>query len=276
MTVDRREITHFLGSHGLDEYYKTSAATGEGVTELFDRLMAAIPWEKLPRTSTPKLFQIIREFLLEQKENGVNLLAMDNVRPVARVRTPGRVAKQAELNTVIRLLQSRGLVHRLTRRPGEDWILLKPERINQYGAAIIQAARNYPKSIGAVTERAVLTGALAFTGFARLPAGEERIVLEATAELLLDHDLGFREMGYLVFPSQISVTRVPPAEPLPRAEIAYRFSGAIETIYASLVVRLSYTDHFRREDQWRYAVEFSRDGHRLGFSMVLRLALFRG
>ena len=46
-----------------------------------------------------------------------------------------------------------------------------------------------------------------------------------------------------------------------------RFSGGIETIYASLVVRLSYTDYFRREDQWKYAVEFSRNGSRLGFSM---------
>ena len=49
--------------------------------------------------------------------------------------------------------------------------------------------------------------------------------------------------------------------------MAYRFSGGIESIYASLVVRLSYTDYFRREDQWKYAVEFSRDGNRLGFSM---------
>jgi len=53
----------------------------------------------------------------------------------------------------------------------------------------------------------------------------------------------------------------------PRTEVAYRFSGSIETIYASLVVRLSYTNYFQREDQWKYAVEFSRDRQRLGFSM---------
>jgi len=33
------------------------------------------------------------------------------------------------------------------------WVLLKPERINQYGVSIIQAARNHPEGIGAVAER---------------------------------------------------------------------------------------------------------------------------
>ena len=158
-------------------------------------------------------------------------------------------------------------MYRLDPRPGAIWVLLKPERINQYGASIIQAARNHPLGIGAVTERDVLIGDLVFMGFERLPQAEEALVLEATAELLIRHDLCFREMGYLVFPSQINVTRLPPDEAHPRTEVAYRFSGGIETIYASLVVRLSYTDYFRREDQWKYAVEFSRDGQRLGFSM---------
>ena len=57
----------------------------------------------------------------------------------------------------------------------------------------------------------MLTGSIAFTGFERLPPAEETLVLEATAELLIRHNLGFREMGYLVFPSQINVTRLPPA-----------------------------------------------------------------
>ena len=198
---------------------------------------------------------------------GANLIAMDEVRQAAATRFTERAATQAELDTVVQLLQSRGLVYRLDPRPGVTWVLLKPERINQYGASIIQAARNHPLGIGAVAERDVLVGNLTFAGFERLPQSEEALVLEATAELLIRHDLGFREMGYLVFPSQINVTRLPPSEAHPRTEVAYRFSGGIETIYASLVVRLSYTDYFRREDQWKYAVEFSRDGNRLGFSM---------
>ena len=271
VTVDRREINHALAAHGLDEYIKTSARTGEGVAMLFERLLSSIPWDRLPRTSTPRLFQAVREVLLERKAAGATLIAMDDIRQAAQERFTERAAAQAELDTVVQLLQSRGLVHRLDPRPstppGMTYVLLKPERINQYGASVIQAARNHTLGIGSVAERDVLVGNLALAGFERLPVTEEALVLEATTELLIRHDLGFREMGYLVFPSQINVTRIPPGEAHPRTEVAYRFSGGIETIYASLVVRLSYTDYFRREDQWKYAVEFSRDSNRLGFSM---------
>lgn len=288
VTVDRPEIIQTLAKYGLIEHFSTSACENQGVEELFARLMEHIPWDKLLRTSTPKLFQVIREFLLEKKESGANLINMEEVRQAAAARFTQRAATKEELETVVGLLQSRGLVHRLEPRPGDaswerhlpddkragrmpalpaDWVLLKPERINQYGASIIQAARNHGQGIGSVAERAVLTGAIPFTGFTRLPEIEERIVLESTAELLIRHDLCFREMGYLVFPSQINVARPAPLAEYPRTEVAYRFSGSIETIYASLVVRLSYTERFRREGQWKYAVEFSRDGHRLGFAM---------
>jgi len=267
VTVGRREINQALSGYGLDEYFKTSAKRGEGVELLFQRLLNGIPWDQLPRTSTPRLFQVMREFLLEQKEVGKKLIPMDEIRLVAKERFAERAATQAELDTIVRLLQSRGLVHRLDPRPTVTLVLLKPELINQYGSSIIQVARNHPLGIGAVSERDVLIGNLVFFGFDRLLPAEEALVLEATAELLIQRDLCFREMGYLVFPSQINVTRLPPSEAHPRTEVTYRFSGSIETIYASLVVRLSYTDYFRREDQWKYAVEFSRNGSRLGFSM---------
>lgn len=267
VTVHDREINEALAAFGLDKYFKTSAKTEEGVKQVFRTLMSEIPWDKLPRTRTPKLFQIIREFLLDSKQDGVNLIAMEKVWQVADERFTERQATQDELDTVVQLLQSRGMVFRLDHNPNLTWILLKPELINQYGASIIHAARNHHLGIGAVTERDVLTGTIAFTGFDRLLQSEEMLVLEATTELLIRHDLCFREMGYLVFPSQINVTRQVPNEEHPRTEVAYRFSGSIETIYASLVVRLSYTDYFRREDQWRYTVEFSRSGNRLGFSM---------
>ena len=267
VTVDRPEINHALDQYGVHEYFKTSAKEGEGIEALFESLKSSIPWTRLPRTSTPKLFQALRELLLERKESGETLLSMDAFWQAAKESLPERAIKREEIDTVIALLQSRGLTFRLEPRPGVTRVLLKPELVNQYGASIIQAARSQPLGIGAVSERNVLVGALAFSGFVRLPRAEEVLVLEATTELLIRRGLGFREMGYLVFPSQINVTRLPPGEAHPRTEVAYRFSGSIETIYASLVVRLSYTDYFRREEQWKYAVEFSRSGSRLGFSM---------
>jgi len=214
VTVDRATILQTLAVHGLDDHFTTSANTGEGVEALFQRLMAEIPWDQLPRTSTPKLFQVVRKFLLECKGADANLIGIVELRQATAERFTERAATQAELDTVVQLLQSRGLVHRLEPRPGGAWVLLKPERINQYGASIIQAARNHKAGIGAVVERDVLTGAIPFTGFERLTQTDETLVLEGTAELLIHHDLCFREMGYLVFPSQINLkSSVNPARP---------------------------------------------------------------
>jgi hypothetical protein len=49
--------------------------------------------------------------------------------------------------------------------------------------------------------------------------------------------------------------------------VTYQFSGSVEAIYASLVVRLNYTDYFKREEQWKYSCEFSRGSSKLGFQM---------
>jgi small GTP-binding protein len=267
VTVDQHQINERLAKYELTRHFITSAKKGDGVEALLQHVLESIPWNTLPRTTTPRLFQDIREFLLEQKGSGVTLISMPVIQKEVTQRYTERPASQTEIDTVISLLQARGFIHRLDPRADMTLILMRPELINQYASSIIQDARNHPFGIGAVPERDVLTGNLPFSGFERLPQEQERIVLEATAELLIRHDLCFREMGFLVFPSQINVTRPAPPEAHPRTEVAYRFSGSIETIYASLVVRLSYTNYFQREDQWKYAVEFSRDRQRLGFSM---------
>lgn len=267
MTVDQQQINQTLADYKLDKYFKTSAKSAEGVDKLIKCLLESIPWQQLPRTSTPQLFQVIRDFLLKCKESGRALVPIEHVNAEVTKIHNGDSLVQREIDTVISLLQSRGLIHRLEQKPSSSLILTKPELINQYASSVIQAARHHPLGIGAVSERDVLAGDISFSGFDRLQRDLEIIVLEATVELLIRHDLCFREMGLLVFPSQINNTRPKSHEEHMRTEVAYRFSGSIETIYASLVVRLSYTDYFQREDQWKYAVEFSRDGVSLGFSM---------
>ena len=348
VTVDQYQINRMLVEFGLDGYIRTSAKTGRGVEELKNLVLESIPWDRLPYTTTPRLFQIIRGYLLDRKQAGDTLVRMADVRretslrytepmdvqaeidhlvaPLHSVRRAkhdepfealvGRVLEQIpwdrlmivkgsrlshvirefmldhsepdrlsmsmdrirheirwryvdqkDVGTVVRLLQARGVIYRLDLSPQRSLVLLQPERINQYASSIIQAARTHERGIGAILERDVLTASFPISGFERLEPEEEKIILESTVELLIQRDLCFREMGLLVFPSQINVTRPVAPEEHPSTEVAYRFSGSLEAIYASLVVRLSYTDHFHLEDQWKYAVEFSREGHRLGFSM---------
>jgi predicted MPP superfamily phosphohydrolase len=267
VTVDHHTINQVLTRYNLDGYARTCAKTNEGVKELMQRILEDIPWDKLPRTTTPRLFQVIREFLMERKKAAETLISLNEIRHAARHRYREREATQTEIDTVVGLLQARGLVYRLDPTPKLALILLRPELINQYASSIIQAARNHPRGIGAISEVSVLRADFPMIGVQRLGAREEQLVLESTVELLIKRDLCFREMGLLVFPSQINVTRPAPIEAHPPTEVTYQFSGSVEMIYASLVVRLSYTDYFQREAQWKYAVEFLRDEIRLGFAM---------
>jgi small GTP-binding protein len=267
MTVGERHVRAFLSELGLDRHFVTSAKTGEGVEALLREVMAGIRWEELARTTTPKLWEFIRRVLLESKEAGDTLVALHHIHREVNRRYTERVVTGEELDTVISSLQARGFVHRLDSGRTGPQILLRPELINQYGSSIVQAARAHPRALGAVLERDVLRGQLPFTGVARAPAEAEATILEATVELLLQHQLCFRHMGQLVFPSQLNNPRPPLSADHPRSEVSYRFSGSVEAIYASLVVSLSYTNYFELDDCWSYAADFARDGQRLGFSL---------
>ena len=267
VTVSQSEINGVLNRYELDIYERTSALTGEGVHSLMRQLVERISWDKLPRTTTPRLFQTIREFLLEQKALGTTLVNMRGIWNEIRQRSSKEEPTKEEVDTVVSLLQSQGLVQRLDPTPSESLILLKPELINQYASSIIQAARNHPEGIGAVAEYEVVQARIEFVGFQRLEWLEERIGLESVVELLIKNALCFREVGMLVFPSQININRPAPSGQRPRTEITYEFSGSIETIFASLVVRLSLTEYFERQEQWKYSAEFLCNGNSLGFSM---------
>ena len=265
-TVNQPDIYQILAAYNLDGYFCTSAKIGDGVEEVLQKLLESIPWDQLPRTTTPKLFQVIREYFLERKEDGDTLIPFAQVKQEVEQRYTERSPTQAELDTVVSLLQARGLVHRLEPTPNLAYVFLKPELINQYASSIIQAARNHPQGIGAILERDVICADFTISGFNRLKPSEEKIVLESSIELFIGCDLCFREMGMLVFPSQLNAPRREPDSHHPPTEVTYEFSGSIEATYASLVVRLSYTDYFQLHELRRYSAEFFRNEHRLGFA----------
>jgi hypothetical protein len=76
--------------------------------------------------------------------------------------------------------------------------------------------------------------------------------------LFLDHNVCFRETdplngeSYLVFPELINLKKpVVDDEQPTRDGVSYGVTGAVENVYASLVVLLGYTRTFTRTDQWR-------------------------
>src|SRR5271165_1141093 len=89
--------------------------------------------------------------------------------------------------------------------------------------------------------------------------GLEELLLIATVESLLKHEIAFKEVSseavQLVFPSQF--TRENPDLPDPQGKAAILcFEGPVLAIYATLSVRLSRSGLFKTRDMWKNATVF--------------------
>ena len=275
VTVTQSEIDSLVSEYKLEDYFRTSAKNGEGIEELLQAIQENITWEQLPRTTTPKLFQEIRNFLLECKNAEDILIDLEEVKHEVEKRYTEQSVTEPEIDTVISLLEARGFVYRLDRqtdadRPKLSLVLLQPELINQYASSIILAAGEDQQGLGAILEEDIVCADFPLERVERLNSKQERIILESIVELLIRHNLCLRDRigdkTILFFPSQVNLPLRDPQRQQPFIEVSYQFSGNIEEIYASLVVRLNYTGDFKYEELRRYSAEFStKDKSFLGF-----------
>jgi small GTP-binding protein len=252
-SVTPEDIEAFRRQHGFDRFLATSAKTGVGVEELREAIKQAIRWERLPVTSTPGLWKAIRAYLLQRRTGKVVLTRHVDLREAFRERYADPPFTDAEFCQVLDHAQAQGLVWRLSFG---DFVLLKTELLNDYAAAIVRAARHHAAGLGCVAESEVLQARIDFEDLDRLDDTEtERSLLHAVVQLLLDRELAIRESDQLVFPSKFNRQRPGLAQPEPR-EVIYHFSGPIEEIYATLVVRLFYCGAFSLKALWKNAAEF--------------------
>ncbi len=92
--------------------------------------------------------------------------------------------------------------------------------------------------------------------------GQEQLLLHATVEELVRHDLALRENAddgrYLVFPSQFNRDYEDAPEPKGKA-VAITFDGPVQSLYATLAVRLGHSGLFTtgRAEMWRNAAMFT-------------------
>jgi len=252
-TVTERAINAFLSEHGFIDFIATSAKTYSGIKELHAAITRAIPWDNLPVTSSPELWKDMRDYLLERRKGEDVLTRRSDLLEAFHQRHPEEVFSEADFDTVISHAQAQGLVWQLSFG---DFVLVKPEILNDYASAVVRVARKHPEGLGAVSERDVLEVRIDFEDFKRLQdAGTERSLLHAVVELFLNREVALREGGQLVFPSKFN-RKLPEYPRPPIREVAYLFSGPIEDIYATLVVRIVYSGAFEMKDLWKNAAEF--------------------
>lgn len=268
LMVSRNSIERFRKERGFDDYLETSAYTGDGCAELRDAIVSNIPWDEIPWTSSPRIFKLLKEEIVKLKDEGKVLLRMGELKQHLEMRLPEETFTLEHLRAVVGLLAGPGVVWQLEFG---DFVLLQPERINAYAAAVIRKVRAHTEEIGVILEEDVLAGKLDYQNMKRLPPDEEHIVLRAMHQTFVDHGLCLREPTetgtLLVFPSYFKRER-PDLEGHPAVFVAYQFNGQLDEIYSTLIVRLHYTTAFEKDQLWRFAADLkTQGGKRLGLKM---------
>ena len=269
LMVSRTSIESFCRERRFAEYIETSALTGSGCEDLRNAIVRYIPWENIPWTASPRIFRLLKEACLGLRADGHVLLRTTELKQQLEMRLEGEHFSMAELRAVIGLLAGPGIISRLDFG---DFVLLVPERINSYAAAVIRSVRGHTDEIGCIAEDRILAGELDYQDMVRLPRSQEDIVLRAMHQTFVDRGLCLREATeagtLLVFPSYFRRER-PELRARPATFVTYRFSGSLDEIYATLIVRLHHTKAFDRDQLWRFAADFkTQEGHRLGVKLV--------
>jgi small GTP-binding protein len=246
------DIEAYCKAHGCLTHFSTSAETNEGCDALRAAIMAAIPWGKLPRTSSPEVFKRIKDFLAAVRQGNRVLVREPDLRAEFDAQAGADTPTEAEFRTVIGHVETAGLIKRLSFG---DFVLLKPELLNGYAADIVDAARRHPDGLGAVSKAHVLDGRIKLKDEGGLAQSDKVFLLHATVELFLRLGLALEQDGNLVFPSKFN-RRMPPLEEDPVVEVEFTFEGPVENLYTTLVVKLYYGGVFRLKKLWKNAAEF--------------------
>src|SRR3990172_1858751 len=144
-----------------------------------------------------------------------------------------------------------------------DLVLTPPVLLDACASAIVNTAKEEPDGFGSLAEDIALAGKFFVPKEQKVTdPGQEQLLLHATVEELVRHDLALREKAddgrYLVFPSQFNRDSEDAPEPKGKA-VAVTFDGPVQSLYSTLVLRLGHSGLFttRRAEMWRNAAVFS-------------------
>ncbi|HWB01588.1 MAG TPA: TIR domain-containing protein [Verrucomicrobiales bacterium] len=259
--LTREELEMFCKQRGIAAYLPTSAMKGEGVEELVERMKGLIPWDEKPATVTTETFKRIKDYVLGLKEAGSQekvILTPEELREQLEKSDSGWKFSDAEMLTAAGHLATHGYVTKLKTSLGEPRILLAPELLNNLAASFVLEARRNEKGLGSLEEKKLLEDGYAFPELASIGAAERDILLDSATVLFLEHNVCFRETDphnsrtYLVFPELINLKRPVEENGKPVEDgVSYTVGGAVENVYASMVVLMGYTQTFTRTNQWR-------------------------
>ncbi|MEA3281062.1 MAG: DUF4365 domain-containing protein [Euryarchaeota archaeon] len=269
LMISQSKVDQYQKEHGYSAFLNTAAKTDDGCADLKTLIAEHIPWERLPWTATSRLFKTLKDAIIRIKEEEIVMTRISELRQRLQLELPDESISEDKLRAVVGLLAGQGVIQKIDFG---DFVLLQPEQINNYASAVVRSARDNMDEIGAVPERAVLEAEIDFKDMKRLNEADENVLLRAMLQTFIDRSLCVRvetEGGtQLVFPSYFKQDR-PDIPEQPNVAVTYGFSGTLDEIYSTLVVRLHYTNDFEMRELWRYAADFTtHSGKRVGLQMT--------
>ncbi|MCY2995674.1 MAG: DUF4365 domain-containing protein, partial [Planctomycetota bacterium] len=270
LVVSAASMEKFIQECGFrGALHVTSAKTGEGCDQLRDAIVRAIDWQSIPETTSPALYHRLKQEILSLRDSGLVLIRLAELKQRMELTLRGENFALAELEAVVGLLAGPGMIQRLDFG---GFILLRPEVLSRYAAAVVRKVRKHPQELCCIREDELLAGDLDYQDFQRLPCEDETVVLRTLLETFISRAWCLRQSGegsaMLTFPSYFRRERK--EQPThPSVLVTYRFDGPADDIYATLVVRLHHTLAFDITNLWKSAADFkTQTGTKLGFTLT--------
>ncbi len=267
LTRSQSHYDEFMVERGFTKpLHLTSAKTEQGIEKLEAAIQEAIDWNSIPTNSSPIIFERLKSHVLELRDQGKMLV------PVAAIKqhldVVGEIATPDDLSAVLKGLERPGHIMLLSG----DIVLLQPEILSRYTAAVVRSLRAHPQELGCISESTLLSGVLDYQDFSPVDNEDHRTLLKKLNELCVERKWCLRQPingdVILSFPSYFRRERK--SKPRhPSMAVTFEFDGHIDDIYATLVVLLHHTEAFDTVDLWRNAADFRNiTNQQLGINLI--------
>jgi hypothetical protein len=135
------------------------------------------------REASPALHHRLKQEFLSLCYSGLVLIRLAELKQRMEMTLRGENFELAELEAVVGLLAGPGMIKRLDFG---GFILLRPEVLSRYAAAVVRKVRKHPQDLGCIRKDELLAGDLDYQDFKRLPYEDEAAVLRTLLETFIN------------------------------------------------------------------------------------------
>jgi len=139
-------------------------------------------WQSIPETTSPALYHRLKHEILSLRDSGLVLIRLAELKQRMEMTLRNTNFELSELEAVVGLLAGPGMIQRLDFG---GFILLRPEVLSRYAAAVVRKVRKHPQELGCIREDELLAGDLDYQDFKRLPREDEAVVLRTLLETFI-------------------------------------------------------------------------------------------